>query len=243
MESQLIGTKERKATIMRKSKNALTHGVYASDIVLPWESLEHFKALWTGLRDELRPDGTSEERIVFDVTLLYLKKARVNRHVQLSVCQDPLASQIIDSGKRSTKGISTHLDAQRMTGSDYLKAKSKLPKLMSSLAARPNMSDKQRKRTLREMEELQGIIADGPPESYREVDPRPILNELAKGIELEARLDGMIDKAIQRLMVVKEFKRLNATILIPSKPAEDNDNSDDNEDSGATRRAISSQRP
>ena len=59
-----------------QSKNALTHGFYASDIVLAWENQQEFDALLQAYRDEYCPDGVSEEAAVFDLASLHWKKRR-----------------------------------------------------------------------------------------------------------------------------------------------------------------------
>ena len=59
-----------------QSKNALTHGYYASDIVLPSENQQEFEALLQAYRNEYCPDGISEEATVFDLASLHWKKRR-----------------------------------------------------------------------------------------------------------------------------------------------------------------------
>lgn len=59
-----------------QSKNALTHGYYASDIVLPSENQQEFEALLQAYRNEYFPDGVSEEAAVFDLASLHWKKRR-----------------------------------------------------------------------------------------------------------------------------------------------------------------------
>ena len=39
------------------SKNALTHGFYATDVVLPWENQQEFDGLLRAFQDEYCPDG------------------------------------------------------------------------------------------------------------------------------------------------------------------------------------------
>ncbi len=50
----------------QSSKNALTHGFYASDVVLAGESQQEFDDLLQAYRDEYYPDGASHEAAVFD---------------------------------------------------------------------------------------------------------------------------------------------------------------------------------
>ena len=58
-------------------KDALVHGLYSSDIVLPSENQQEFDALLEGYREEYRPDGPSEEDAVFDLVCLEWKKRRL----------------------------------------------------------------------------------------------------------------------------------------------------------------------
>ena len=59
-----------------QSKNALTHGYYASDIVLPSENEQEFEDLLQAYRNEYGPDGVSEEAAIFDLASLHWKKRR-----------------------------------------------------------------------------------------------------------------------------------------------------------------------
>lgn len=59
-----------------QSKNALTHGYYASDIVLPSENEQEFEAILQAYSNEYCPDGVSEEAAVFDLASLHWKKRR-----------------------------------------------------------------------------------------------------------------------------------------------------------------------
>jgi hypothetical protein len=47
-----------------RKKNALTHGIYGKDILLPWESREEFEKLLVELQDEFQPSGRMENEIV-----------------------------------------------------------------------------------------------------------------------------------------------------------------------------------
>jgi hypothetical protein len=48
-------------------KNALTHGLYARDLVLPWKNEEDFIGLCESLREELFPSGPTGEAAVLDI--------------------------------------------------------------------------------------------------------------------------------------------------------------------------------
>jgi hypothetical protein len=59
--------------------NALSHGLYSKDVVLPWESQSDFEALLEDLRSEWRPNGRSEEEAVFDLAYLAWLKSRLRK--------------------------------------------------------------------------------------------------------------------------------------------------------------------
>ena len=46
----------------KSSKNALTHGVYAQEVVLPWEDAQAFDNLHEELRRDLEAFGLSPRR-------------------------------------------------------------------------------------------------------------------------------------------------------------------------------------
>jgi hypothetical protein len=58
------------------SKNALIHGVYSSDVLLPDESEEHFDELYQALRRDLNPESPLEEEAVLDIVRFHWLKRR-----------------------------------------------------------------------------------------------------------------------------------------------------------------------
>lgn len=71
-------------------KNALVHGVYASDLVLPWESEEDLVRLHQTLVKDHKPKGALEEETVFTLTQLHWRKRRIAMAAQLEFRSDPL---------------------------------------------------------------------------------------------------------------------------------------------------------
>src|SRR5262249_17941601 len=99
--------------MIKHSRNALVHGVYSDDVILPWEKAADFFDLLNGLRADLDPKGTIENEIVFELAILCWKKRRLDRITQLALLQNPFAEAVEESGKRTVKGIRTHLDSKR----------------------------------------------------------------------------------------------------------------------------------
>jgi hypothetical protein len=71
-----------KKAIKQRKKNALIHGIYGKDILLPWESRKDFELLLIELQNEFKPDGRMERDIVFDMAHFAVAKisAASNAH-------------------------------------------------------------------------------------------------------------------------------------------------------------------
>jgi hypothetical protein len=68
----------------RSSRRPILHGIFASEMLLPWERKRDFLGLYEKFRYELRPEGASEEEVVLDYTWLHWLKRRAFRAVQFS---------------------------------------------------------------------------------------------------------------------------------------------------------------
>jgi hypothetical protein len=96
----------------RSNKNALTHGVYSKDVILPFESREDFDMIFADLRLELQPDGRMEEAIVFDLAHVHFQKLRVLKMYHASAYSDPFVGDLIRSGRKSWSGIKKYVRNQ-----------------------------------------------------------------------------------------------------------------------------------
>lgn len=205
--------------MVTKPKNGLVHGVYVSDMILPWERKQEFKELLAGLRKDFEPIGALENDIVFDIASLSWRKRRVNCVMQLALLQNSFAASAEDSGKRSVDGIRSDLDFQRYRqgrqNKKFMTAVSNLSEAMTSLAE--GVKNKKGigkvganiRYALRVLEEVQPTIATASQtqNTAEFFDMGPCIEAFSKAFELEARLSGLIDKAIQRLVMAREFQR------------------------------------
>ncbi len=91
------------------SKNALTHGFYATDVVLAWEDPKEFSKLHEALRDEYWPDGFSEEAAIFDMATWYWKKRRLNVGSQLAFHRQQEASAIAEASSNGWQGVADYI--------------------------------------------------------------------------------------------------------------------------------------
>jgi hypothetical protein len=83
------------------NQNALLHGLYARDVLLPWDSKEDFLKLHEDLKTEFFPDGRAEEEAVLDLAFLHWHKRTIYRLWQSTVLSDPFTEDI-----RQTEGKS-----------------------------------------------------------------------------------------------------------------------------------------
>jgi len=91
------------------SKNAVTHGFYATDVVLAWEDPKEFSKLHEALRDEYWPDGFSEEAAIFDMATWYWKKRRLNVGSQLVFHRQQEASAITAASSNGWQGVADYI--------------------------------------------------------------------------------------------------------------------------------------
>ena len=106
----------------KRSKNAMSHGLYASDVVLAWENEQDFKDLHESLRDEFNPEGASEEAAVFDLAHLHWKKRRLNVGSQLAFHRQPDAGALADAGRSGWTGIAKHFESAAGDGDRMFEA-------------------------------------------------------------------------------------------------------------------------
>jgi hypothetical protein len=92
-----------------RKKNALAHGIYGKDILLPWESRKDFKKLLADLRDEFRPEGRMENEIVFDLAHSRWQKYRVHQMYIAAAYSDPFVSGLVETRQKSWAGMRKHL--------------------------------------------------------------------------------------------------------------------------------------
>ena len=122
----------------KSNKNAISHGVYASDIVMPWEQREDFDALLQGFRLDFKPCGAIEDDIVVGIAVLSWKRRRINRMEQLAFLQSSLGADLETIDKRSVSGIRSSLKELRARDErkreKFMRAAARLSDSMTGLA-------------------------------------------------------------------------------------------------------------
>ena len=88
-----------------KKVGCIAHGLYAKDVLLPWDDREEFTDLHDGLKKEFFPIGPSEEECVLDLAHLYWQKRTIWRLRAATVLRDHFTDEIVATEKTSWAGI------------------------------------------------------------------------------------------------------------------------------------------
>jgi hypothetical protein len=219
-----------------RSKNALTHGIYGKDILYPWESREEFEKLLAELRDEFQPSGRMENEIVFDLAHSRWQKYRLHQMWIAAAYGDPFVSDLVKSGQKSWVGILNHLkcesknrrmisDLENALFSGKIEEDAKtLVELIQTgkLADSATKSSETKKREFNASRTVMKDFTIPLIEAYKDrPDAEDSLRRtyspeyLEPIIRLEAMIDARIDKALGRLISLKEYKRVAATYNPP----------------------------
>ena len=102
------------------SKNALVHGLYASDIILPCESEEVFACLFRELKVELMPSGRQEMETVLSIARLNFLKHRLMRSTQMACRNDQFLAELEKAGAKTWADVSAVIQ-QKATAQDTLR--------------------------------------------------------------------------------------------------------------------------
>ena len=92
-----------------RPKNALAHGLYASDLVLAWENEQDFVDLHESIRQELNPVGSLEDIAVLDIARLHWVKRRLNVGAQLAYHRQTDAPALTKAGEEGWQGVRNYL--------------------------------------------------------------------------------------------------------------------------------------
>jgi hypothetical protein len=161
---------------------ALKHGAYAATAILPGEDATEFEKLHQDLIDELIPAGALEDDIVATMARLVWRK----------------------------RNLATFLVAE-LARMRYSKIKSeKVPSDFPLWQPFQEMDPAERKEAYRAAED-QARHELGDTYKLVEIGEIATLERLTKDLDVEERLDGMIDKCLKRLLFLKGLKSISAS--------------------------------
>jgi hypothetical protein len=209
-----------------KKAGFIVHGLYAKDVLLPWDDRDEFAALHGELKKELFPSGVSEAECVLDLAQLYWQKHTLWRLRTATVVRDRFTDEIVAMERKSWAGIRRGLrekareeqslvETMEASLADLVANAKRLGKKMAKGTSSPEEVDKltpllragiklvKRLRPL--LEQVQQL-----PDAGGAFDRNYLPEALEKVVRLEAMIDARITKVLARLVALKEFKRTPA---------------------------------
>ena len=184
------------------------HGVYASEIVLSFESAEDFERLHADLKEEFYPNGRQEEETVLSIARCNLLKHRLMRH-NFAHQKGTAASDIMSEVKKTLQD----LQAATQSASAIMKATDtdthKIFREVETMQQMFNLLMPVYQKVYDEnLKKPAGNASSADASTPNAIDHAYHPDHLEKLVRLEASIDARIDKLLQRLMTLKEYKRL-----------------------------------
>ena len=217
---------EGKVTKKQKKSGRIAHGLYAKDVLLPWDDREQFDALHNDLKKEFFPSGPSEEECVLDLAQLFWQKRTLWRLRTATVSRDRFTEDIVATEKKSWVGIRQTLREKAREEHTVLQslettvanAVSDMARVMRKFAADPSAEEVEklgpllsigldivRKSVMPLLEEVRQL-----PNAEGAFDKNYLPEALEKIVRIETSIDARIGKVMARIVALKEFKRTPA---------------------------------
>lgn len=220
-----------------KTKNALIHGISASDNVLPWESEGDFEKLFTDLQTEWAPEGRSEQETVLSLARLHWLKHRLMRATRLASLKDPFIAELDEAGVKNWDDVERLIREKSTTDSSVIDLAKKsfedLSAALNAAKAMMTMANPDTGEITKQVGDLHDLFSKfvvphfskareqylGPDSKLtgpaNNADPKATAvhssyhpDYLEKIIRLDASIDARIDKTLARLTSIKEYKRI-----------------------------------
>jgi hypothetical protein len=165
----------------KKPHPALKHGAYSTTTILPGENIGEFKKLHERLIAELAPEGPLEEDIVATIARLVWRKQH-------------LATFELAERARNWE---QRLISERLPTSSLLMSFDSVDPAETEQAVRD--AEAQSRRDLGDVYDLV------------EIGDVATLDRLVSDLEIQDRLDGMLDRCLKRLLLLRGLKSISAS--------------------------------
>lgn len=218
------------------SRKALTHGVYASDIVLPWESEDDLMELVREAREQLYPETPFQDGVVVDIAILRFKKRRLRVSTTIGYRRDPLSEKLRAAAETGgTEALAEHFTGRIVNGRTafetmqqsklrYGESVSRLSDMLMNTIQKIDDGTLAREEGNSKIEAIKLMLtsishdremminASTALRLYEDEDSvvaRPYRTaEIERELKLETVIDKQIEKKIQSLVTLKEYDRL-----------------------------------
>ena len=231
----------KRIEMMRKpggESNALKHGAYSEELILPGEDAEAFESLHQELVAEWEPSGPSEDDAVLTLATCYWQKRRINSYFYDEATWlsehpdfDEIGSFIwhlnrLDRAKtikfahaiiRTLPQNYVNFILPASDKSEYADEKKEIERLKELLLLRMNIHEEQ----LDVLQQTGGFKAE---------TGLLIRDLMEKKMDIEERLDSRIDRAFKRLAQLKTLKQVIAVQASTTRIADQRSTSHQNQE-------------
>jgi hypothetical protein len=219
--------KERKKEKRQKRRrNALVHGLYSRDVLLPWDNKDDFEKLHQELCAEFRPSGAAERETVLDLTHAFWLKRTIWRMRQAAVMADPFTAEVLSTDCKSWQEMRKELREQASTARSFQdlamdtfsELRSQVRRLLEQIKEAKDPEEVKNAENamaawLRLMSDRVApslLLVSKFPTGEKSFNNAYVPESLEKLVRLEAAQDARIAKILVRLVGLKEFKRTPA---------------------------------
>lgn len=210
--NQEAGASKAHRVVTLPALNSLKHGVYAELTVLPTEDRQEFENHRQEVIDELQPNGPLERDVVHDVVKFMWRKRRLHTFRLMEALRPTLTSwlqakpadrnvKVLTALLENLQNLKISLEMKPILNEGLDAAAEVTEQLYGSLGI-PTVSNPTRDdcvRLLLEAKELESLAM-----MAGQITRESFIQEL----ELENRLDAMIERRLKRLFQLKEMKQM-----------------------------------
>jgi hypothetical protein len=206
-----------------KNQNALKHGAYSGEVMLPGEKIGDYEALRQAYYDEWAPEGVTEQCLVDDIVALHWRKRRMVQYFQIGLQQRDTK---IRERNKNARQIGDLKDlAEEFSETDSVEAVEEILRWLNPLYAvtirecipHDKCEDpaKWGQEIGKYLSNLESRVPLKGPELFAAIVD---LNSIEVEILRSDRLDEAIDRKIKRIMQVKTAKQIFPNMRRNAKP-------------------------
>lgn len=185
--------------------NALKHGAFSRTVIFPGESRAEFQALHDALIREWDPQGPLEQDAILTIAKYLFRKTRLGIFRRAEEGRAIFGS-VFDKETPLERDVEmlkiSGVESERLEVAQkfFRENADKLKELEQQMADYARAVGQQRR------DILEDALADGDLYDLAEMKELATVEGYMRLVELEARLDTMIDKAFKRLVQLKAMK-------------------------------------
>ena len=219
--------------------NALKTGMYAHEVLLPWEDVAEFQAFYDDIFNDHQPKSATEKCIVADMVENRWRRRRLRRMMAIATHRHAFGRALEESGAKSWP------DALSIAREHNLERNEALQSLATSTVqlTEAAVELKQKSESNGELEKLARRIANGCTKTYKaltriesaldaewEFFDAYLPKNLEELVRMENSLDAQYDKSFGRLERIQEARILRETLRDnqkSSRPVQSDENVDE----------------